>query len=90
MTSVVGTVPKERLAVCLGELDVRRELEHITGSASPGLAPAFATGVPITSRSDERIESRQFLADELASLDPIEDGECDSSASQPKRYLGEP
>ena len=75
MTSVVGTVPKKRLAVYLGDLDVQRELEHIADSASSGLAAGFTTGASITSRADERIAFRQVLADELASLDPIEGGD---------------
>lgn len=73
ISSVVGTVPKERLAICLGELDVRRELEHIAGASSSGLTAGFTTGVPITSRTDERVEFRRFLAGDLASLDPYED-----------------
>ena len=75
MASVVGTVPKERLAIYLGDLDVRRELEHIAGASSSGLTAGFTTGVPITSRTDERIEFRQFLADELAAMDSIKDGD---------------
>lgn len=73
MSSVVGTVPNQQLSVYLGDLNVQTDLERLSGSASPDLAGGFTTGAPITSQADERIEFRQFLADELASLDPIED-----------------
>ena len=80
MCSVVGTVPNEQLSVYLGDLNVQADLERISASASSDLAVGLTTGAPITSQADERIEFRQILADELASLDPIEedDDELDS------------
>lgn len=73
MSSVVGTVPNEQLNVYLGDLNVQSELERISDSATPAHTAGFTTGTPITSQADERLELRQILADELASLDPIED-----------------
>ena len=73
MSSVVGTVPNEQLSVYLGDLNIQSELERISGSASSRHASGLTTGASITSQADERIVFRQILADELASLDPIED-----------------
>ena len=83
MSSVIGTVPIEQLSGYLGDLDIQPELERISGSASTGQDHGLRTGSPITSQADERIVLRQILADELASLDPIEDDDDDDEDFDP-------
>ena len=80
VTSIVGTVPESRLVSYIGDLDISAEVERLRDAATLG-APALdlRTGLPITGSTDERLEFRQLLADDLAALDLIEDEDDDEN-----------
>ena len=69
VVSVVGTIQVASLAACLGDLPDL--LGWVAGAVASDVPSGLATGAPISGPTDERIEFRQILADEIASLDPL-------------------
>ncbi|MDE2822958.1 MAG: hypothetical protein OXK79_05580, partial [Chloroflexota bacterium] len=74
VTSIVGTVPTDRLTTFVGALDIAEDVNRLRDAALTGARPepGLRTGPPMTGRADERLEFRQLLADDLAALDPAE------------------
>ena len=82
ISSTVGLVPKSKLVAHLGDLDIASDLWRLFNGTRPDPETGLRTGRRITDPNDERIEFDQFLADQLADLDPIiepPDEEDDSS-----------
>jgi hypothetical protein len=79
VTSIVGTVPVGRFVSYVGDLDVGDDVERLRAAATAGTAELdLPTGRPIVGLTDERLEFRQLLADDLADLDTIDgDDEAD-------------
>lgn len=71
VSSLVSTVPRKNLVVHLGNLDIESDLRRLDEAARNGTRADLCTGHPITDPADERIEFRQMLNDDLASIDPI-------------------
>ena len=71
ISSTVGLVPKSKLVAHLGDLDIASDVWRLFNGTRPDPATGRRTGRPITDPNDERIEFDQFLADQLADLDPI-------------------
>ena len=77
-TSIVGTVPMSQLVSYIGELDIGAEVQALRDAAAVGAGGSvLPTGSPITGPTDERLEFRQLLADDLADLDPLPDEDDD-------------
>jgi len=79
VTSIVATVAPDALVAHLGDLPVAEHVDAIVESSLTGIASNLPTGLPITSPADERLEFRQLLADAVAALDPVDDGEDDQA-----------
>lgn len=74
VTSIVGTVPESQLVSYIGDLDISADVQRLRDAATLGTSVLdLRTGSPITGPTDERLEFRQLLADDLAALDLIED-----------------
>ena len=71
VSSLGSTVARENLVAHLGDLDIESDLRRLDESARNGTRTDLRTGRPITDPADERIEFRQMLNDDLASIDPI-------------------
>ena len=82
VTSIVATVAPDALVACLGDLPVAEHVDAIAESSLTGIAADLPTGLPITSSADERLEFRQLLADAVAALDPVDDGEDDQADTE--------
>ena len=75
-TSVGGTVGIDRLVSYVDDLPIHDDVERLIAATVTGtVADDLLTGSAITGVSDERLELRQLLADDLAALDPIDDGD---------------
>jgi hypothetical protein len=73
-TSVTGTVPFDRLDRYVEDLQIHDEIGRLTDAIANGVAvDDLPIGAPILGGTDERLEFRQLLADNLATLDPIAD-----------------
>jgi hypothetical protein len=82
-TSVGGTVAFDRLDHYIEDLAIHDQIEQLIEATDNGTTPAGLTvGAPILGGTDERLEFRQLLADDLAALDPIT-GESDPPADEP-------
>lgn len=79
MTSITGTVPHDRLATFVGVLDISADVNCLRDASQTGVPAEIdrPTGLPITGIADERLVLRQLVADDLAALDPIDDGDDD-------------
>jgi hypothetical protein len=78
VTSIVGTVPVRTLVSYVGDLVVGEEVERLRAAAAAGTAELdLPTGRPITGPTDERLELRQLIADDLAALDAVEEDDED-------------
>ena len=71
VSSLVSTVPRKNLVAHLGDLDIESDLQRLNEAARNGTRTDLLTGRPITDPTDARIEFRQMLGDDLASIDPI-------------------
>ena len=71
ITSIISTVPSNTLTIRLGHLPVMNAIETIRTTTSTGIPNSLPTGQPITGATDERLEFRQLLADEITALDRI-------------------
>lgn len=77
-TSVGGTIGIDRLVSYIDDLPIHDDVERLVAAAVNGtVADGLLTGSAITGVTDERLELRQLLADDLAALDPIDDDEDD-------------
>lgn len=77
-TSVGGTVPLERLVSYVDDLAIHADVERLIDAAAEGsIISDLNIGEPITGATDERLELRQLLADDLAALDPIAEDSYD-------------
>lgn len=73
-TSVGGTIGVDRLVSYIDDLPIHDDVERLLAAAVNGtVADGLLTGSAILGVTDERLELRQLLADDLAALDPIED-----------------
>jgi hypothetical protein len=73
-TSVGGTIGIDRLVSYIDDLPIHDDVERLVAAAVNGtVADGLLTGSAITGVTDERLELRQLLADDLAALDPIDD-----------------
>lgn len=83
VTSIVGTVPVSQLVSYIGDLDISADVQRLRDAATVGTAVLdLPTGRPITGPTDERLEFRQLLADDLAALDVIEGEDDDDDYHQ--------
>lgn len=75
VTSVIGTVPTDEFVAFFGRLEIAEQVESIRHAAATGMSPptALRTGPVLSDIADPRWELRQLLADDLASLDRIDD-----------------
>ena len=71
VSSLGSTVPRKNLVAHLGNLDIESDLRQLDEAARNGTRTDLRTARPITDPADERIEFRQMLNDDLASIDPI-------------------
>ena len=71
VSSLVSTVPRKNLVAYFGDLDIESDLQRLNEAARNGTRTDLLTGRPITDPTDARIEFRQMLGDDLASIDPI-------------------
>jgi hypothetical protein len=72
--SVSRSVPLQNLDRFIEVLSIRSELKKVLDATYSGVpAEGVTTGAPIADGTDERLEFRQLLADDLAELDPIDD-----------------
>lgn len=79
VTSIVGNVPRSALVKYVADLDVATEVSALRRAQAAGtLDHGFSVGTPLSGATDERIELRQLLADELAALGaPLEEEDAD-------------
>lgn len=79
-TSVGGTMGIDRLVSFVDVLPIHDDVERLVAATVSGtVVDGLLTGSAITGVTDERLELRQLLADDLAALDPIDDeGEDDA------------
>lgn len=80
VTSIVGTVPESQLVSYIGDLDISADVQRLRDAATLGTSVLdLRTGLPITGPTDERLEFRQLVADDLAALDLIEEEHDDEN-----------
>jgi hypothetical protein len=73
-TSIGGTIGIDRLVSYIDDLPIHDDFARVAAATVNGtVADGSLTGAPITGVTDERLELRQLLADDLAALDPIEE-----------------
>lgn len=73
-TSVRGTIGIDRLVSYIDDLPINDDVDRLVAANVNGtVADGLLIGSAITGVTDERLELRQLLADDLAALDPIED-----------------
>lgn len=78
VTSIVGTLPQSQLRSYIGDLDISEDVQRLRDAATLGTPVLdLRTGAPITGPTDERLEFRQLLADDLAALDLIDEEDDD-------------
>jgi hypothetical protein len=80
-TSIPGWIPLDQLDTFVDDVDVVEEIAELQASIEQSSAPPrqrkhlpkLRVGTRISGASDERLEFRQMLADQLAGLDPEND-----------------
>lgn len=87
-TSIPGSIPLDRLDAFVDDTDsvedvvlLQASIEQSSDLTRPRLNKPLRVGTRISGASDERLEFRQLLADQLAELDPYnDDAESDAEA----------
>ncbi len=94
LTSVVGNVPLSALERHVADLDVAKDVEMVRQAQVTKTAEHdLHVGRPLAGPTDERLEARQLVADELAALaeteSPDDDGDDTFAPPSPSRELFE-
>lgn len=78
-TALTGDVQVSALSVRVGKLSIRAEVDALQSRGDAAATLSLETGLAITEGTDERIEYRQLLADQLAELSALieEDGDVE-------------